>query len=333
MARHIGMTRSARSHSHSRTALGGAAALALLLLVAACSGGTNGNTSGAAANGVGLSPVRGAAEPRPASGGAPQPSGEHAGSAAGGSGQAAGASDADLTNLGRSLIKTATVALRSAHVGTVVVDIEHIAAARGGLIAREDTQTDRRGRPSSSDITLRVPEPAFDATVDQVAGLGSLVSEQRSTRDVTGRVADVNSRVASAQLAIRQLRQLMTHATKLGQVIELESQLAMREADLESLQAQQRALRAQTQLSTISVTVNRPLAPPPPVEPAAHRTGLVGGLEQGWAALVTLVFGVGRVLGAVLPIGALLALVAAVAWLAVRRVRPGWRGRRTRAQD
>lgn len=282
--------------------------------------------------GAGLSPVRGASEPRPAQGGAPQASGEHAGSATGGSGQAAGASDADLADLGRSLIKTAAVALRSPHVGTVVGDIEHIAATRGGLIAREDTQTDRRGRPSSSDITLRVPEPVFDATVDQVAGLGSLVSEQRSTRDVTGLVADVNSRVTSARLAIRQLRQLMSHATKLGQVIDLESQLAMREADLESLQAQQRALRGETQLSTISVTVNRPLAPPP-VQPAAHRTGLVGGLEQGWAALVTLVFGAGRVLGAVLPIGALLVLVAAVAWLAVRRVRPGWRGRRTREQD
>ena len=63
----------------------------------------------------------------------------------------------------------------------------------------------------------------------------------------------------------------------------IEGQLAQREADLESLQAQQRALSAQTSFATITlslVALTAPVAKPKP----ADRGGFVGGLADGWHA-------------------------------------------------
>ena len=55
----------------------------------------------------------------------------------------------------------------------------------------------------------------------------------------------MTSRVASAQQAIVRLRTLYGKAAKVRDVIAIEGELNSREADLESLQAQQRALAAQ----------------------------------------------------------------------------------------
>ncbi len=51
--------------------------------------------------------------------------------------------------------------------------------------------------------------------------------------------------------AIVRLRTLYAGASKVADVITIESELATRESDLESLEAQQRALAAQTSMATV----------------------------------------------------------------------------------
>jgi hypothetical protein len=126
--------------------------------------------------------------------------------------------------------------------------------------------------------------------------------------------------VRSAKDAIAQLRLLFNRATKLGDIITLESQLSQREADLEALEAEQRTLTAETTMSTISVHVSRP---PAPVVKKHHHTdtsGFVGGLRQGWDALGSAVAAVGHGLGAALPIGIVLIALALLVWACVRRI-------------
>jgi hypothetical protein len=65
----------------------------------------------------------------------------------------------------------------------------------------------------------------------QLAKLGKETSRSGSARDVTTKVADVNSRVASAQQAIDRLRSLYAKATKVRDVIAIEAELNTREAD------------------------------------------------------------------------------------------------------
>jgi len=113
---------------------------------------------------------------------------------------------------------------------------------------------------------------------------------------------------------------LFDRAERLRDVIRLESELARRQADLESLQAQQSALARQTALSTIHVSITRT-----DEEQAADdgdEAGFLDILESGWSGLVTFVRGTVHVVGLVLPLGSLLAGLAAAGWLLVRRLRP-----------
>ena len=218
----------------------------------------------------------------------------------------------------RSLIKTGNVELRAKDVGEVLADLYGLADGAGGEIVSENTVTDDDGEARRSTLVLQVPVGTFAETMTRVAGLATLEHSSRRVEDVTGEVADVDSRVASAEEAIVTLRRLFARADRLGQIITLESSLAQRQAELEALQAQQRALASQTEMSTITVSVDR-IVPEAAATAEGDGSGFLAGLRTGWQALKTATVAVVTLLGLFLPLGTVLAAVAIVGRLAYRR--------------
>jgi hypothetical protein len=169
-------------------------------------------------------------------------------------------------------------------------------------------------------LVLRVPPPSLTSVLDQLSGLGKERSRQLSTTDVTQKVADVDSRVRSAQDSIVRLRALYDGAKKVADVIAIEQELNDREANLESLQAQQRALARQTAMATVTLTLQT--AAVTPAKPAHHqsRGGFVGGLERGWHGFVAAASWFATALGTLLPFLLLLALLGVVGRVVWRRL-------------
>lgn len=222
----------------------------------------------------------------------------------------------------RVLVKTAALSLQVSDLSSALQQISDATVVANGEIASEQTSTNRHGQPVHSRLVVRVPVDNFEATLTKLAAIGQLQSLARSVVDVTGDVADINSRVQSAQDSISQLRRLFSAAKRLGQVIELENELSQREADLEALQAQQRALADQTQMSTITVTVSQLPHSKPPASATDRAGGFLSGLKSGWHALGVLMLTAGNAVGLALPFAVTGLLAFAVAWLVVRRVRP-----------
>jgi hypothetical protein len=217
----------------------------------------------------------------------------------------------------QALIRTADLTVEMPHGRSLTApadQAEQIALAAGGQVFADE----RSGGPSPmASLTLKVPGEALGGVIDKLAALGKEKARRTSTQDVTGQVADVDSRVRSAQASIAQLRVLFDRAVKVGDLIALENELSQREADLEALEAQQRALEAQTAMAT--VTLHLTTAGAAPVTHKHHATGgFVGGLRNGWQAFGSAAGAVATAVGAVLPF-LLLALVVGAAALALRR--------------
>ena len=314
--------------SPARLGRGPAAILALLLtaglglLAAGCSSGSS-SAGGTSAGGAGAAlPERAAA---------PGLSANSAGSvsAASGSGSSA-ARHAGLTALpfpgGQAVIFTATLSLRAADVQAATARATQLAEAAGGYVSGEHaSMTQSRHARAIVSIQFKVPAAVYQSTLSALGGLGTKRSETQQAQDVTGAVADVNSRVASAQAAIAQLRKLLTRAGTVSGLLTVQEEINAEEATLEALQSQQRALARETTYATISMTITGP--PPPRVHhhhPRAGASGFLGGLAAGWRALRVVVAGLLTLAGAVLPFAIPLALVALAAvgtrrWLERRR--------------
>jgi hypothetical protein len=169
----------------------------------------------------------------------------------------------------------------------------------------------------SSTTTLRLDNDKVDGLLRDVAGLGTVEASSRSSADVTAEVADIDARVSNAQASLARVRALMGKATSIGDIVALEGELSRRQADLEALQARQRALADQTAQATVTVRLYGADAP----APEAEQSGFLAGLSAGWSAFTgTLVVAL-TVLGAVLPFLLVLGPIALVVWLVVRRLR------------
>lgn len=220
-----------------------------------------------------------------------------------------------------AVIRTGALSLSTPNLGRAQAEISSLLVSLDGYLASENTQASFEGDIRSADLVLKVPSDSFDVAMERLTQIGDVRSRTQSAKDVTREVADVDSRVASARAALERIRLLLDRANSLGTVIRLESVLSDRQAELESLLAQQKALASQTQMSTIDValSVPRPPAVIPQDEPAER--GFVAGLSKGWDAFTTMVLALATAVGAVLPFAVLLLLIGIPAWLLLRRLR------------
>jgi hypothetical protein len=291
------------------------------LLAAGCSSGGV-SAGGAAENGT---VARGAGAP--AVHAAARPLAAAPGLAPAGAGRSAGLTAGPLLG-GQSVIFTATLTLRAADVQATVARATQLAEAAGGYVSGEHaSMTQSRHARAMVSIQFKIPAAVYQTTLGALASLGTKRSETQSAQDVTAAVADVNSRVTSAEAAIVQLRKLLARTGSVGGLLSVQDQINQEEATLEALQSQQRALARETTYATVSMTITGP--PPPPVHrrhPHKAAAGFLSGLTAGWRALRVVVAGLLTIAGAVLPFVIPLGLVALAA-VAGRR----WLGRRRAA--
>ena len=232
----------------------------------------------------------------------------------------------------RSIIHTGDITVRVADVNQAATQAEALADAADGYLGGDDRQID--AGQSTATLTLRVSADRFDATMAAIARLGKEQSRTVSTQDVTSQVIDIAARLRTQQASVDRIRALLAKATTIGEIVSIESELTQREADLESLEAQQAKLGDLTTLSTITVTLLGPQAHLVVAKKTEHKSGFVAGLSRGWHAFLASMAWLLTVLGAVLPFAIGIALVAWLARLLVRRLqarRPtdGARARRT----
>lgn len=211
--------------------------------------------------------------------------------------------------------REANAKARSELVAATAGTVRGIATTAGGFVAAAD------GGGSQMSITVRVPADQYDAVLDKVAALGPVTTRTESAQDVTAQLVDVNSRVASMTASVARVRALLDQATSVADVISIESELATREADLESLQQQQAALQGQVALSTVTVTLSAVTLPGPGAVEPEPDNAFVAGVKAGWQNLLQFLSWLGVLVGGLLPWLPLIALVVAVTWWAVRRLR------------
>lgn len=158
-----------------------------------------------------------------------------------------------------------------------------------------------------SRLVLRVPQARYDAVLRGLTGSGKLLSRTSNAKDVTGQVVDVESRIATQRASVARVRDLMDKAEKLTDVVTLEGELSSRQADLESLLAQQASLKDRTTLATVTLELSEPEGRGDGSE--EEGTGFLDALRGGWDAFVTMLRWIAVAIGATAPFLAAAALL------------------------
>ncbi|MFE2148031.1 DUF4349 domain-containing protein, partial [Streptomyces sp. NPDC059456] len=263
----------------------------------------------------------------PGAAGAPGPGGGPAGRpGGGGGGPPPAAAGTDAAKNGQQpaavrphVIRTATLALETPDVQKALAAARTAAEGAGGYVGNESTRRED-GRMTST-LTLRVPGDRFDAVLGAMEGSGKLRSRKVEAQDVTEKVADVDSRVKSQQASVARVRDMMDKATALADVVMLESELSKRQSDLESLLAQQTALKDQTSMGTITMEVSEPAPEPVKKKEEDGAPSFTAALSGGWNVFTAIVRYLTLIIAVLLPFAVTAALVLLCLRL-YRRLRP-----------
>ena len=223
----------------------------------------------------------------------------------------------------RDIIRTGSISVVADEPTEARDRIVDLVSDLGGYVSDESARVRESDGVDEIRMVIQVPTGRFDDAIHRISTFGNETARTIQAEDVTGVVADIDSRVESARAALDRIRALMDRATTLGTVIRLEGVLSNRQADLEALLAQQSALAGQTELGTLEVNVSGRAATVP-AERKDETRGFLEGLQAGWDGLSEAFVIASTGLGAVLPFAVLVALLGIPALV--------WRRRRVTSQ-
>ncbi len=166
---------------------------------------------------------------------------------------------AQLPDLGRDIIFTATLEIASTDVSEATRQAIRSIEGRGGFLFSQET---RGGPGGTSVMTFKVLPDQFQAALNDLGSVGEVRSQSISAEDVSAVVVDLESRINTAEASVVRLRNLLDDANELETIATLENQLLQRETSLEQLRGQLRTVRNQVDLATITVFISELLNRP-----------------------------------------------------------------------
>ena len=155
-------------------------------------------------------------------------------------------------SIGRQIIYTAEIEIRVEDVPAATTRANEAIAEVGGFLFGQSTVA---GSRPHTVLTYKVYPEDFDRAMRALEGVGEVEHQSIHTDDVTERVVDLESRITTAQLSVERVRALISNASDVKGIVELEQQLLERETLLEQLKGRLRTLQNQVSLATITVTI------------------------------------------------------------------------------
>lgn len=292
--------------------------------------------TGCGAMGASQSPAPGIGMPAPATDGgglpdwagepeaAPQPGDEES---AGGD---TGSSDdvpAEGTDEDRAVIISGELSMRVGDPIQMADAVTDATQARGGSIDRRAEGASTDFQPAWAMLTVRVPAAQVQDLLSALRALGEVTNVDLGEEVVTNQVRDLEVRVNATRASVERLTELLATAADTETLLEVEAQLTQRTSELEQLLSQQRALTDQVAMSTIEVRISSTTVDGPTGTPSFW-----DGLVAGWSAFLAWGAAALFALGQALPTLVILALIALVVWLVVRRILKRMPARRPAAQ-
>lgn len=153
--------------------------------------------------------------------------------------------------LNPDLIRTASISIRVTSASEAHDSATSLAKRMGGFYESSSINKSE-GQSASADVTLRVPVTMFDATLKQLRQIGEVLNESSNSQDVTAQIADVGARLKVLRAEEESYVTMLRAGRKVGEILEIKDRLSTVRQEIESLTAQQKALKNQSSYSTIA---------------------------------------------------------------------------------
>lgn len=159
----------------------------------------------------------------------------------------------------RKLIQTAYMELESRDYAKALAALEQMVTDCGGYIESRSEQGgslySSRYNARYASITARIPAEELERAMSAAGELCNVVSRSADVADVTESYTDTEARLKTLRLQEERLLEILSKATQLTDVLELESRLSEVRYQIESYEAALRSYDSRISYSTLNITL------------------------------------------------------------------------------
>jgi ACT domain-containing protein len=186
--------------------------------------------------------------------------------------QEAGAAQKNLVQSSRSqeavvaqpkaqLIKTASLSLRVQDVEAMIQKATAVVTKRGGdMLGLQDQVPEDVDTRRTATFKFRVPQAALDATLAELAKLGTVETRSIEVEDVSTQIVDSQARLRNLRKSETMVLSIMERSGSVSDVLKVSQELGKIRSQIEQLQAQVQNLKGQVAYSSINLTLTAAIA-------------------------------------------------------------------------
>ena len=174
----------------------------------------------------------------------------------------AGATGGDNSSVtgdaGLYIVRTGTLEVEVPDVDAAITKGRDLITAAGGYVSASNETT--KGDQHLATITYRIPVDKWQDTITSLRAVGTrVIGETTQADEVTAQVVDLNARIDNARASEASIRDIMSRAGTITDVLAVQAQLQSVQDDIERMVAQQQDLTGRAALGTLAVSWETPV--------------------------------------------------------------------------
>jgi hypothetical protein len=146
------------------------------------------------------------------------------------------------------------VSVQVPKVKRAVQALHELAARTGGVVTEERVNT--ASQYGSAQLTLRVPSGSAQGVFDALEQLGSVLEQNVTARDIGKEYFDANLRLSSLEATLHRYEEILSHATKVEEILTIESELARIRGEIEQVKGNLRWLSDRAARATLHIALS-----------------------------------------------------------------------------
>jgi hypothetical protein len=159
------------------------------------------------------------------------------------------------SSIGPMIARTASLNISVKDFYAARASLDRIVRGHQGYISSLNISTEK-GAPQSLTGKLMIPAAQLDAALADLKALGRVEQEQQGGEEVTSQVVDLDARLKNARETETQLTDILRSRTgKIGDVLEVEKEMARVRGEIEGMEAEQKQLRIRIAFASIDLTL------------------------------------------------------------------------------
>lgn len=176
------------------------------------------------------------------------------------------------------IIKNGSLTVETLEYDKFISDLENSVSAYGGYIESSSGYGYQTGS-RWAEYTVRIPSQNYDAFVNKVGDLGSVIESRESVENVTLQYVDIEARLAALTAERDSFMALMEKAETIEEILQIQSYLTDVNYQIESYTSQLNTLKNKVSYSTVNISVNEVERVTPPT-PKTVGERISGGFKE-----------------------------------------------------